>query len=90
MIIYTNLIIAERYSITNPLIWHLLRICDRYKINLKTGVIETPLPENQPDKVLFWFAKSNAKTLHYYRVCEALESIYQGLVKLENHKELIK
>jgi hypothetical protein len=42
------------------------------------------------EKIIFWFAKSNASKLHYYRITEAIESIYQGLVKIENHKELIK
>lgn len=44
----------------------------------------------QSNVIVFWFAKSNNSHLVYYRVCESLESIYNGLQLLENHKELIK
>jgi hypothetical protein len=42
------------------------------------------------EKIIFWFAKTNASKLHFFRIVEAIESIYQGLVKIENHRELIK
>jgi len=88
MIIYTNL--DENYQtdkVIDPFL-ELQSIAGRYGILLKNGIVEIPLPENKPDKIIFWFAKSNASKLHYYRAVEALENIYNGLKVLENHTEL--
>jgi hypothetical protein len=82
MKIYTNL---------NPqnVLFHQLSLAIKlYNVDLITGVSEIPI--TTPDKIIFWFAKSNATKLHYYRITEALESILDGLRKIETHKELIK
>lgn len=88
MIIYTDL--QE-----NSIIFKRLKVCAAmYNIDLKSGVKSLDGVEQnksfEKKKVLFWFARSNEKKLVYYRVCDALENIWKGLVILENHRELIK
>lgn len=85
MIIYTNL------SNEHILFIRLTNILADFNINLRCGVIE-----NNTDLlikheiVIFWFAKSNNTKLHYYRIKESVENIYNSLRVLENHAELIK
>jgi hypothetical protein len=83
MKIYTNL--NPNYIVFQQLYTTLI---ENFKITLHFGLAE--IEQKEQEKIIFWFAKSNASKLHYYRICEAIESIYQGLVKIENHKELIK
>ncbi len=103
MIIYTNL---NHLSVTFARLQEIAKIYNIVLRNglvddfekdgrIITGSVITKIGQsihikNAPkETILFWFAKSNKK-LSFYRVIESLESIYNGLKVLENHKDIIK